>query len=102
MNRIALIAGTALIVALAACSQPKTTAPGAVGTSSCCKENKGASCDATKAAACKDKAACADKAAAAPAPGAVGGAKKDGCGTACPMGGAAKPAGCPMTGTPNS
>ncbi|MSR28815.1 MAG: hypothetical protein EXS03_04465 [Phycisphaerales bacterium] len=91
MKRFALITGSALFLALAACnSTSSTTAPGAVGSSTCCKENKAVTCDAATKAACssKDKAAKADAAAtpAAAAPGAVSGQKKSGCG-ACPMSG---------------
>jgi hypothetical protein len=92
MKRFAITVSSALLVTLAACqSTPSTTAPGAVGaSSSCCKENKAASCTAAKAECAKDKAAgCADKAAApaaqTAAPGAVSGQKKAGCGATCPM-----------------
>lgn len=85
MKRFALIAGSTVLLALAACnSNQKAAAPGAVGSkSACCKEK----------AACADKAACTDKAAAgcpmtgaaakdapaAAAPGAVSDAKPSCC-----------------------
>ncbi len=86
MKRFALVTGSTLLLALAACTtQTSTTAPGAVGSSSCCKENKAATCDAAAKAACTKAEVKTD--AAAPAPGAVSGAKKTGCGSSCPMSG---------------
>lgn len=97
MKRISIIASSALLIALAACSTNTTTAPGAVsGTKSdCCATSKAACCKDSKSAAACDAKAKTDAA----APGAVSGQKKSGCGTACPSSGGA--AGCPMTGKTN-
>ena len=70
MKRFAIITGSILLLSLAACANTDTTtAPGAVSgkSSSCCKDNKAATCDKTAAPA-------------AASPGAVSGEKKSGCG----------------------
>lgn len=110
MKRFALIAGSTVLLALAACnSDQKAAAPGAVGNkSACCATAKTpAACPMTGTAAAAPgavgevKASCCKDKAAAAAPGAVGevksgcdgnlkpGCSKSGSSAGCPMSGAA-------------